>query len=81
MNNASFNVYPNPTQGSVTISKLINDGNVKNIHIINAEGKTIKTISTEKESVSFSTESIKTGIYFVKVMQQGSQETVKLVIE
>jgi hypothetical protein len=54
---------------------------VKNIHIINAEGKTIKTISTEKESVSFSTESIKTGIYFVKVMQQGSQETVKLVIE
>lgn len=81
MNNASFDVYPNPAKGNVTISKLMNDGNVKNIHIINAEGKTIKTISTEKESVSFSTESIKAGIYFVKVIQQGSQETVKLVIE
>lgn len=80
-NIASFDVYPNPAKGNVTISKLVNDGLDKTIQVINAEGKIIKTLHTDKNSISISTEDIKSGIYFVKVTQKNAQETVKLVIE
>lgn len=80
-NTASFDVYPNPAKGNVTISKLVNDGLDKTIQVINAEGKIIKTLHTDKNSISISTEDIKSGIYFVKVTQKNAQETVKLVIE
>src|SRR5690554_2524741 len=76
----SFDVYPNPAKGSVTVSNLSEFGG-KNIHIFNTEGKVVKTIFTDKDAVTFSTEALETGIYFVKVMQNNTQETVKLVIE
>ncbi len=80
-NTASFDVYPNPAKENVTISNLVNDGLDKTIQVINAEGKVIKTLHTDKNSLSISTEDIKSGIYFVKVTQKNAQETVKLVIE
>lgn len=80
-NNASFDVYPNPTKGDVSISGLVNDGSIKNIHIFNAEGKVVKTLFTENEAFTFSTDQFKSGVYFVKVMQKNTQETVKLIIE
>jgi hypothetical protein len=76
----SFDVYPNPAKGNVTVSNLSEVGG-KNIHIYNTEGKVVKTIFTELDAVSFSTESLETGIYFVKVKQNNKEETVKLVIE
>lgn len=80
-NTTSFDIYPNPAKGNVSISKLVNDGLDKTITVINAEGKVVKVLSTNKNGFTFSTEDMKSGIYFVRVSQKNSQETVKLVIE
>ncbi|OJX35915.1 MAG: hypothetical protein BGO87_05435 [Flavobacteriia bacterium 40-80] len=80
-NNASFEVFPNPAKGLVTISNLSDDGSVKSIHIFNAEGKVVKTFFTENNSIQFLSSNFTSGIYFVKVIQKNTQETVKLIIE
>lgn len=78
--NVTVSVYPNPTSDVVTLSNLSQYG-VKNIHIYTSEGKAVKTFFTESESVSIETSSFPAGVYFVKVMQNGGQETIRLVIE
>lgn len=80
-NKASFEIFPNPAHGVVTISNLLNDGSAKSIHVFNAEGKVVKTFFTENNSIQFLSNNFTSGIYFVKVIQQNTQETVKLIIE
>lgn len=78
--NATVAIYPNPTSDVVTISNLSQYG-VKNIHFYTSEGKAVKTFFTESESVSIQASDFPSGIYFVKIMQNGGQETIRLVIE
>lgn len=78
--NVTVSVYPNPTSDVVTLSNLSQYG-VKNIHIYTSEGKAVKTFFTESESVSIQASDFPSGIYFVKIMQNGGQETIRLVIE
>ena len=78
--NVTVKVYPNPATDIVTISDLSEYG-VKNIHLFNAEGKIVQTYFTESESVSIHTSTFAPGVYFIKVMQNGGQETIRLIID
>ncbi len=79
--NASFKVFPNPTSGNVTIANLSEVGVAKSIHLLNVEGKVIRTYFTTENELHFSTEELTNGVYFVKVMQKNSTEIVKLIVE
>ncbi|MFA5573782.1 MAG: T9SS type A sorting domain-containing protein [Brumimicrobium sp.] len=77
----SFVIFPNPAQNNVTIGNLRNDGTTKNIDVVNIEGKVVQSIKTIENNVTFSVADLDAGIYFVKVLQNGTQNVSKLIIE
>ncbi|MCF6349574.1 MAG: T9SS type A sorting domain-containing protein [Flavobacteriaceae bacterium] len=72
-----FSVYPNPSKDFVNITSQIS-GN-KNIEIYNLLGKRIinTTISSDRLNVS----ELISGIYMMKITQNGSSSTKKLIIK
>lgn len=78
---ATFSIFPNPVKDVVTISNLSDDMLIKNISIINAEGKVVHTYATNQSSLEINTSALKSGIYFVTVKQQNTKQTMKLVVE
>jgi hypothetical protein len=77
-----FTLYPNPSNGNFNIILPNNFLNTK-MEIFNALGQNICTKSLKnKESNTINIENIlNTGIYFVKLSQEGKEITKKLVIE
>lgn len=75
----TFSIYPNPTKGDVTLSNL--GTNNKAIYIYSVAGKLISTVSTLDDEITFSTSEMSTGVYFVKVKQEGTLEVKKLIVE
>ena len=80
--NSSFiNVYPNPSDSKfyLTISSGINYL-VQEIHLINASGNVIKTLSFEPNKTVIDLENFSPGLYFVSiVMKDGTVHTEKLI--
>ena len=75
---ATFNMYPNPTNGNVTISM----DNIQNasIEVVNSVGQTVKTITPTANQTTFSLTDQVSGMYFVKVVSGKSQKTMKLIV-
>ncbi len=75
-NNKFFSVFPNPANGFVNISSH-SSGN-KHIAIYNILGKlTIETITTERVDIS----NLTSGVYIMKISQNGVSSTKKLVVK
>jgi len=74
----AFSMYPNPTNGNVTISM----DNIQNasIEVVNAVGQTVKTIIPTTNQTTFSLTDQVGGMYFVKVISGKSQKTMKLIV-
>jgi uncharacterized repeat protein (TIGR01451 family) len=74
-----FVVYPNPTNGIVTISSKINSNIIDTIIVNNILGKTILS----KEINSFSSEidlsNVSKGIYFIKIKSGELESVMKIV--
>ncbi|MFT5249924.1 MAG: hypothetical protein ACI93P_001658 [bacterium] len=75
-NQNGFSVYPNPTNGFTNISSNVS-GN-KNVAIYNVLGKQVinTTISADRLNVS----ALTSGVYIMKITQNGISSTKKLVI-
>jgi len=63
-NEIDVNIYPNPSNGKITV-KLNSNQNLVSISDIN--GKVIKTIITTSKVTSFDLSDFENGIYFIKV--------------
>lgn len=71
-----FNVYPNPTQGNITIN-LSNASNVL-VKIIDINGKVIKTKQVNNAINTFDLSNYENGIYFVKIESNDKVITKKI---
>ena len=69
-------VYPNPTQGKVTIEAE----NLQSISIFNMLGEIILETSTNGDVFEYDFNHEKAGIYFVKVKTTKGTETMKVTV-
>jgi hypothetical protein len=71
-------LYPNPTSGkfSVAFSKAINNANIS---IIDVNGKTIQRIKATGNRVDFDLSAVASGSYFVRVEENGTVITKKVI--
>jgi hypothetical protein len=77
-NSSTFAIYPNPTNtGSVTISSVNSD--VINVTVYDILGKQIKNETLNNNTLNVS--DLSTGVYILKLIQNNSTVTQKLVIE
>ena len=71
------NIYPNPTNGLVTIETK--NGNSGTIEIMDLSGKIIFTETIKNNTTEININALATGVYFVKVKNETSSEVIKLI--
>lgn len=76
----SLLLYPNPTQGTVTLK---NTGNflLERAEIFSANGKKLKTIRSVKNQNDFVFDSFMSGLYFLKIYSDKGSLTKKLILK
>jgi len=72
-------VYPNPTEHQFALIVKSNSTEKIEIQIYDAIGRKIETLNVNVNETSRFGEKLKTGIYFAKVIQGNTQETVRLI--
>ena len=79
--NDLFMVYPNPSKEKINIAiESANDYHTQ-IQILNALGQVVISEPAINSISTISISSLSSGIYFVKVIQQGRQQVLKLIKE
>lgn len=74
---ADLNMFPNPTDGSVTIQT--GDANIENIVVMDAGGKVVYTLSSpNSNNVSINLDFLSAGVYFIRTQTTKSSRTEKL---
>ncbi len=74
----NLSMYPNPTDGDVTI-KLANNEIIKNIEIYSLTGK--KVLETKNEETLINVHQLSKGIYLVKVLGNRKTYVKKLIVK
>lgn len=77
---SNLKLFPNPTQGLVTVS-LKDYSTSFDLEVYDNCGKMINNIKNLSDSYTFTTETLSAGIYLVKTIQNGVSSTSKLVVE
>ena len=80
-NSSTFGLFPNPTNGNVTVQLSSSNSDVK-IEVINALGKiVISENNTELLSeVTLQTAALNKGIYYVKISEGSKSSVQKLIL-
>ena len=77
----SFKLYPNPTNGNLTIDLSSKFNKVEHISLFNIQGQKITSILKPSEQVlNLSTENYSKGIYFIEVILNDTSKSVKKLI-
>ncbi|MBI3510317.1 MAG: T9SS type A sorting domain-containing protein [Bacteroidetes bacterium] len=83
-NNSSLNIYPNPSSGEINIQLHSSSESKVEIHVCDVTGKTVqeKNFSANEGMNYFSLDvsALSDGIYFVKVLQDGTMTTKKISV-
>jgi hypothetical protein len=74
-----ISVYPNPTGGLINVELEIVSGNNASIQILNTLGEVLVNESVNTQHPVFNIQHFTAGVYFVKVIQQGKQQIIKLI--
>lgn len=75
---SGLKVYPNPvTDGTLYISTELNEE--KTVQVFDLLGKQVMNVKTSAESINIST--LLTGVYVVKITEDGKSATVKLTVK
>lgn len=76
-NTIGLSIFPNPTNGLITIQF---EGNSANINIVDITGKTIST-STIQSNESVDLSSLNAGTYFISVEVDGRTSTERIIVK
>jgi len=76
----NFIIYPNPSDGNINISTVIDAGDVK-ISIMDINGRTVFTQDmTLSDTVSINANNLQTGLYIVQIDGDNYTHTAKVII-
>jgi hypothetical protein len=75
LNYSKLEVYPNPTNGQLTIGNL--SGNAKSIVLVDLQGREVKTFTGNTSVLNVS--NVKNGVYFLKLETNTSMETIRIL--
>jgi lysyl endopeptidase len=79
--NIFFEIYPNPASSSVTVN-LVNGLNNVSIELVDMQGRLISSYSNiEGASMKVDLSRVSNGVYFIKVISEGTIQTEKLIVE
>lgn len=81
LNNNSFVAYPNPTTGNFTIDFNKSNNNVIEIEVYDAIGKLVLAQTTSNNHTVISLEQLAKGIYNVRLKDNGSYTTIRVIKE
>ena len=76
-NSVSANIYPNPTQGEITLE---GEG-LSHVRIVNAYGQTVYNAKVEGEQVRIDLSNMAKGIYMMHIEAESGQAIRKIVVE
>jgi hypothetical protein len=77
----NFSIYPNPSNGNINISTIVDAGDVT-ISIVDLNGRTVFTQNVElHNTVNINAESLRTGVYIVQINGDNYAHTAKLIIK
>ncbi len=78
----TVNIYPNPTNGEVTVAFQSTNEIIGDINLLNIQGQLISKIphSKKEEEVSFSMAQYPPGVYFVQIQLATGSITKKLIL-
>lgn len=74
-------LYPNPSNGKLTIKLEGSNQQIFNAYIIDTSGKQVKTATLKNGTNHFNLDKLEKGIYFVKIKESNSVRTFKIVKE
>ena len=76
-NSVSVNIFPNPTQGEVTVECE----NLSHVRIVNAYGQTVYNADVEGQQVRIDLSQMAKGIYMMHIEADCGQAVRKIVVE
>ena len=77
----SINVYPNPASENINLSINNPDVKIKQIRIINIEGKVVRELTMPNSNIRINTHSLKPGVYFLVAYTGRGRLLEKVVIK
>ncbi len=78
LHSGSFEVYPNPSNGIVTV----NSSNViSKITIINVLGEVVKSITVDSKQVIVDLTDLKSNVYFLQITDAKNQTSIKKIVK
>ena len=78
---SNFSIYPNPSNGNINISSILDAGDVT-ISIVDLNGRKVFTQEAElQSSVNINAEGLKTGVYILQINGNNYTHTAKLIIK
>lgn len=82
-NKSNFTIYPNPTNGLITISNLTSsvDQEGLNIEVINHIGKVVKQFKTQNPKLVIQISDLQKGLYFIKITSSTDTVVKKIVLD
>jgi len=80
-----FKLYPNPTEGTVTLSLLLDSTEKITVNLLDLLGRTIKTVIFENNNLTFNQQlqynNLAKGVYLLKVTQGNKTTSKQLIIK
>lgn len=77
-NSLSFECYPNPTSGSLTINA---NATINSLQLLDIQGRVLKTKGCTGSEVDFDITKYSTGVYLLKINAENGSQTKKIVKE
>ena len=75
-----FKVFPNPCQNIVNIMAPM-EAHKFDVNIYNSVGKIVKSFKGNNQAVSFNSQSLGSGVYFVEILYENRRKMQQLIIQ
>ena len=77
----NITITPNPAKDFIYISTTINQNTILTIQLVDVSGKVLKSLQSTQPLVKISTAGIAKGLYFIKIKDENTVQTQRIVIE
>ena len=77
----NITITPNPAKDFINISTIKNQNTVLTIQLVDVSGKVLKSFQSTQPLIKISTAGIAKGLYFIKVKDENTVQTQRVIIE